>query len=126
MPRQTYTIDGSNFDDLDGFYEEISRVLIPGEFWGRNLDAFNDVLYGGFGTPKEGFTLIWKNAARSRQLLGYEFTVKFWERRLAITGNPALKIKLEKAKQHQGQTIFDILMEIIYDDDHPEVTLVLE
>jgi RNAse (barnase) inhibitor barstar len=122
MAEQTYIIDGNDFDDLEGLYDQISVVMLPGIVWGHNLDALNDVLYGDFGVLKEEFTLIWKNAARSRQKLGYEYTIEFWEKRLLR--NPDLKEKLEKAKQHKGQTVFDVLMEIIY--DHPQITLILE
>lgn len=65
----TYEIDGADFSTLDEFYDEISRVLIPDVYWGRNLDAFDDVLSGGFGTPEEGFTLQWTNHKLSRQRL---------------------------------------------------------
>jgi hypothetical protein len=37
-PKPTYEIDGSRFATLEGFYDEVSRVLIPGADWGRNLD----------------------------------------------------------------------------------------
>jgi RNAse (barnase) inhibitor barstar len=40
---------------LEAFYDEISRVLVPGHDWGRNLDAFEEILKGGWGTPAEGF-----------------------------------------------------------------------
>jgi RNAse (barnase) inhibitor barstar len=69
----TFEIDGANFSTLDEFYEEISRVLVPGVYWGRNLDAFNDILRGGFGTPSGGFTLRWKNHELSRARLGRRF-----------------------------------------------------
>jgi len=69
----TYEIDGRNFSTLDGFYDEVSRVLVPGATWGRNLDAFDDVLYGGFGTPEDGFVVIWKNHDLSREALGEQF-----------------------------------------------------
>jgi hypothetical protein len=39
----------------------IARVYLdgfPGELKLLNLDAFNDILYGGFGTPEEGFVLM--------------------------------------------------------------------
>jgi RNAse (barnase) inhibitor barstar len=65
-----YEIDGANFSTLEGFYDEFSRVVIPGVSWGHNLDAFDDVLYGGFGTPDDGFVLRWKNHDLSRQRLG--------------------------------------------------------
>lgn len=53
--KKIYEIDGAHFSTLEDFYDEISRVLIPGAYWGRNLDAFNDILRGGFSTPEEGF-----------------------------------------------------------------------
>jgi RNAse (barnase) inhibitor barstar len=51
---KTYLLDGRKMTDLDGFYDEIQRVLCPNfEFFGRNLDAFNDILRGGFGGFEE-------------------------------------------------------------------------
>ncbi|MGE0056152.1 MAG: hypothetical protein AB7S74_18305 [Hyphomicrobium sp.] len=35
-----YILDGSRITPLETFDDEISRVLIPGHEWGRNLDAF--------------------------------------------------------------------------------------
>jgi hypothetical protein len=72
---------------------EVSRVLIPGEAWGRNLDAFNDILRGGFGTPSDGFTIDWKDHALSRQRLGYCETVRHLKIRLA-TCHPASRAKV--------------------------------
>ena len=51
----TYEIDGLRFATLDEFSEEVGRNILPGVAWGQNLDAFNDVLRGGFGTPADGF-----------------------------------------------------------------------
>ena len=65
-----YEIDGRWFWTVRGFLEHFGRRVIPGASWGRNLDAFNDVLRGGFGTPEGGFTLRWKNHAKSRKRLG--------------------------------------------------------
>ena len=56
----TYTIDGKAFSTLQGFFDEISRAVIPGAEWGHNLDAFNDILRGGFGTPEGGSSLYGK------------------------------------------------------------------
>jgi len=49
--RKEFVIDGSNFSTMSGFYDEVERVLTSNLDWkiGRNLDAFNDVLKGGFG-----------------------------------------------------------------------------
>jgi RNAse (barnase) inhibitor barstar len=68
--KPIYEIDGTRFSTVEEFYDEISRVLIPDVEWGHNLDAFNDILRGGFGTPEEGFVLKWKNSALSRERLG--------------------------------------------------------
>ena len=40
-PKQVYEIDGAGFASLEGFFDEISKKLIPNAKWGRNLDAFN-------------------------------------------------------------------------------------
>jgi RNAse (barnase) inhibitor barstar len=80
-------IDGAKFRTLNGFYDEVERKLLgPGVRWGRNLDAFNDVLRGGFGTPDAGFVLRWRRSALSRKRLGV---------------------------RRGGQQLFDTLVEII-------------
>jgi hypothetical protein len=80
--KVVYEIDGRDFATLEEFYGVVSRVLIPGAKWGHNLDAFNDILRGGFGTPEGGFILRWKNSAVSRERLGYPETVRQLDRRL--------------------------------------------
>ena len=117
LPKPKYEIDGSRFSTLEGFYEEITRVLItPGQPWGHNLDAFNDILRGGFGTPEGGFILRWVNSELSRQRLAYPETVRQLERRLRRchpTGVSHVRQQLEAAKCGEGPTVFDWLIEII-------------
>jgi RNAse (barnase) inhibitor barstar len=111
-----YEIDGKNFSTLEEFYDEISRVLIPGAWWGRNLDAFNDILRGGFGTPDGGFTLRWLNHDVSRQRLGYAETVRQLELRLQRchpSNRESVAAELAQAQAHTGPTVFDWLIEII-------------
>jgi len=111
-----YEIDGSRFASLEEFFEEVSRVLVPGQWWGRNLDAFNDILRGGFGTPSGGFTIDWKNHVLSKQRLDYEETVRQLEIRLAVC-NPESRDKvlgdLERARAQEGPTVFNWLVDII-------------
>ena len=45
-------IEGTAFDDFEGFQREFSRLLTD-YAWNGNLDAFNDILRGGFGTPED-------------------------------------------------------------------------
>lgn len=71
--KRIYEIDGNNFSDLNSFYTELSTKVLKTSEWGHNLDALNDVLRGGFGTPDEGFILIWDNSSVSRQALKDKF-----------------------------------------------------
>ena len=56
MAKAVYEIDGR--DTLEEFCGVVSWVLIGGAEWGRNLDAFNEMLRGGFDPPAGGFTLL--------------------------------------------------------------------
>jgi|SRR5579862_971234 RNAse (barnase) inhibitor barstar len=80
--KQVYEIDGIEFSSLEGFCDEVSPKLIPDAVWGKNLDAFNDILRGGFGTPEGGFVLRWLNSNESREQLGFAETVRQLRRRL--------------------------------------------
>jgi RNAse (barnase) inhibitor barstar len=100
-PLPVLEIDGARFDDLEGFWDEVSRQLIPGAEWGRNLDAFNDILRGGFGTPEDGFVLRWTNSQRSRLALGFEETVRWLERKVERChpdNVPSVRSDLEAAR----------------------------
>ena len=114
--KKIYEIDGLDIQSLDDFYEVVSTILIPGANWGRNLDAFNDILRGGFGTPDEGFILRWKNSAVSRERLGYPETLNWLHKKLRRchpVNRPIVRQEIADAENNEGQTIFDILVEII-------------
>jgi RNAse (barnase) inhibitor barstar len=116
MQKPEYVIDGEKFSVLEEFYEEIERVLIPGAAWGRNLDAFNDILRGGFGTPEGGFVLRWRQSDLSRKRLGYVETVRQLQARLNRchpTNRAGVADSLERARSGTGPTVFDWLVEII-------------
>jgi RNAse (barnase) inhibitor barstar len=111
-----YVLDGSRIDSLEAFYDEISRVMIPDRAWGRNLDSFNDILWGDFRTPAEGFTIKWSHSATSRQRLGYAETTRQLEYRLARchpTNREDVQSQLADARTGVGPTVFDWLVEII-------------
>jgi RNAse (barnase) inhibitor barstar len=113
-------LDGAAFDDLEGFYDEVSRKLIPGAAWGRNLDAFNDILRGGFGTPPGGFIVRWKHSDLSRARLGHAETARVLRHRLT-TCHPLnvsrVTTELEAATRKEGPTIFDVVVEILRDHE---------
>jgi RNAse (barnase) inhibitor barstar len=112
---QKFTLDGRSFNDLAGFYEAIGATLGT-QGWGRNLDAFNDILRGGFGTPEEGFVLRWEHSAASAETLGWDETIRYLQRKLKSChpdNIPYVQKDLEAARRQEGQTLFDIIVEII-------------
>jgi RNAse (barnase) inhibitor barstar len=114
--KRVYEIDGARFSTLEGFFDEISRVLVPRVPWGRNLDAFNDILRGGFGTPEDGFVLLWIRSDVSRERLGYPETVRQLEMQLQRchpSHRTSIVGRIEAAKRGEGPTVFDWLIDII-------------
>jgi len=130
MQRKLIVINGENFYDMESFYIEIDKVMTKDLTWktGHNLDAFNDLLRGGFGMFEylEPIELIWKNSEKSRKDLGFTETIKCYEASLR-TCHPSnadgLKRDIENAKQGKGTTLFDLIIEIIEDHEHIELQL---
>ena len=113
--RPELAIDGARFSDFDGFAREFSRLL-AGHQWHGNLDAFNDLLRGGFGTPENGWTLKWFNSEQSRSALGYAATVQRLEQ-LFLTCHPSnrppIQGRISHARRGHGPTLFDEIVDII-------------
>lgn len=115
-------INGSHFSDLEGFYEEVSRLFMEDEDWKvGTLDGFDDILYGFEGE------MIWKESQKSKQDLGFGVTKAFYENKIR-QGKPynieLIQQKLDELVAGTGQTLFEILVEII--ESHKNITLVLE
>lgn len=126
MNKRIYILNGNNFSNLEEFWEEIGYVLmeVRNAHWGRNLDAFHDILCGGWGTPDDGFILVWEKSNLSRERLGYPETVRQLEKRLQTchpTGREITRTKIELAKQNKGNTVFDWLVEIIKEEQSVEL-----
>ena len=114
---QSYMVDGNEFSTLEEFSEHFSQRVLDGSYrWRGSLDAFNDILRGGFGTPEEGFRLVWEHSELSRNRLGYAETSRQLELRLRNchpTNRSAVGAELEDAEDGKGPTVFDWLVEII-------------
>ncbi len=129
-----YEIDGERFSTQEEFYDELDRAMQLSA-WGHNLDAFNDILRGGLGTPEEGFAIRWKNHSTSKLRLGYPelFANSGCDWSDAILSNHAdVSRYLRDAEQEKDQTVFDWLVEIIRRhgcggaEQHDGVELVLD
>jgi RNAse (barnase) inhibitor barstar len=109
------TIDGAAFDDFEGFQRAFS-ALLSNYTWRGNLDAFNDILRGGFGTPEEPWVLRWVNADTSRRVLGHDATVRHLEE-IVRTCHPSNVVRLQeriaRARRAEGPTLFDEIIEIL-------------
>ncbi len=115
-PRTEYVIDGTKFTTLSETAAEFTTTLGLDTPWGGNLDAFNDILRGGFGTPDDGFVLIWQHSNLSSERLGYSETIKWLENNIEtchLTNVPHMQQRLDSARRGEGQTLFDVLVEII-------------
>jgi len=130
--RHTVVLDGANFSSMGEFYAEISRLLAPGEKPIRNLDALNDLLRGGFGETEayEPLAIVWKNAAKSREDLGREATIDYYEERLPRV-HPKNRERAEKRladiRNGVGPTLFDQIIALIErTDTGHDCTLTLE
>jgi Barstar (barnase inhibitor) len=99
-------VDEANFSDIDGFAREFSRLLCH-YTWHGNLDAFNDILRGGFGTPEDGWALRWLNSELSRAALGQDATIR-WLEQILLTCHPSnranVRTRISDARRGAGPT----------------------
>src|SRR5690349_10362116 len=104
-----YEMDGTAFRNYDEFAAYFSNRVLREHRWNGNLNAFNDILRGGFGTPEEGFTLRVVNTDAARRALGYSETVRLIETALKVA-DPSRRAELERqladAQRGIGQTMF--------------------
>lgn len=126
MEQAVFEIDGTAFEDFDGFIREFDRGFVSrvGGNWTGNLDAFNDYLSWA-DTP---CAIRWRQSNKSRDSLGHAAMAEW------LTGNltrchPAnvesVQERLDNARNGNGPTLFDWLVEIIHDNED-YVELILE
>ncbi|WP_415327775.1 ribonuclease inhibitor [Chryseobacterium sp. MMS23-Vi53] len=120
--KKMTVINGSHFSNMEGFYEEISQLFMKDENWKvGTLDGFDDILYG------IDSDITWKNSQKSKEDLGFDLTKEFYENKIRI-GKPfnvkLIQQKLNELIDGNGQTLFEILIEII--ESHKNITLILD
>lgn len=122
------TLEGRAVHDIASFYAEINRVFMSDEDWhlGPSLDALDDMLYGAYGAlaGHAHVHLHWKDIAHSCQALGVTATRAWLQAKLDSPGSfnrAHVSAQLQALERGDGQTYFDIVMQIIA--AHPNVTL---
>jgi len=119
--KKMTVINGGHFSDLEGFYEEVSLLFMKNEDWKvGTLDGFDDILYG------VDSDITWKDSQKSREDLGFDLTKEFYDNKIRI-GKPfnieLIQQKLDDLIDGNGQTLFEILIEII--ESHQNIKLIL-
>lgn len=122
MERKKIIIDGNNFSTLSEFFDETNRILSkdPDVCRGHNFSAFHDLLRGGFGVFEYGESVdfIWVNSEKSRADLGYDETVRYYERLLEKchpSNRGSVQKHLDSAKNHEEATLFEMIVGHITD-----------
>jgi RNAse (barnase) inhibitor barstar len=120
--KKMTVINGGHFSNMEGFYEEISQLFMKDEDWKvGTLDGFDDILYG------IDSDITWKDFEKSKEDLGFDATKDFYEKKIR-QGKPynvkLIQQKLDQLIDGNGQTLFEILIEII--ESHQKITLILD
>src|SRR5690606_33285308 len=86
MIKKEILIDGKRIYDKSSLYAEINRQFMQKESWqlAESLDAFDVLLYGGFGANKENeeVKILWLNFENKKNTFGLEFTRHFYLEKL--------------------------------------------
>jgi RNAse (barnase) inhibitor barstar len=120
LVRRTVEIDGRDFRTLDEFFEVIGAALIPGERWGKNLDAFNDILCWPLARDPEPYILMWRRAKLSQRRLNHGAAAMHWHDVIRVGGgkpSAGQADQLARAERCEGPTAFDWIVQII--EQHP-------
>lgn len=115
-------INGGHFSDLEEFYNEVSELFMNDEDWKvGTLDGFDDILY------RIDSDITWKNSQKSKEDLGFDLTKEFYENKIR-QGKPfnieLIQQKLDDLTDGKGQTLFEILVEIL--KSHQNINLILD
>jgi RNAse (barnase) inhibitor barstar len=123
------TIQGGDITDIASFYKEVNRVFMQDESWkiGQSLDAFHDLLYGGFGLMHghAAIRIMWKDIEKSKQALGFEPTKHYYLKKLeqdSPFNKNYFSKKLKELEEGNGPTYFDIIIEIL--SEHEKIILI--
>ncbi|TWU59506.1 barstar family protein [Crateriforma conspicua] len=114
MDRTTFEINGNSFQDFAGFVAEFNREFVThvGGKWNGNLDAFNDYL----SWTNAHSIIRWSNSAKSRNDLGHDAMADWLSDNLQKchpSNRPSVHSRLDNAKNKNGPTLFDTLVEIM-------------
>ncbi len=114
-----YILNGNAFKDLNGFIQEFSKMVNnESGYFGKDLDSFDDCLFGGYGLENPCI-IIWENSSESKKVLDYEALLNWCKGKLEKRnyldedGFNYLVSSCENAKNNVGPTLFDQIVDRI-------------
>jgi hypothetical protein len=120
-----YTVDGRGVRSFDDFITAMNLGLVQpaGGLWHGNLDALNDYL----SWPDDAeYELELLGAGNCIATLGHEAQAE-WLRTHILTCHSAnvadMQSRLKRAEAREGETLFDIIREIIAANPHVHLVL---
>lgn len=122
-----YKIDGTKVKDFESFITEMNKNFISkhgDSVWNGNLDAFNDYL----NWPQSKYQFVFENSESIKEGLSFEATLLWLTNKLERchpSNTDSVSKEIELAKSKKGQTLYDIILEII-EDNKDKVSLVLK
>jgi hypothetical protein len=118
--QRVVEIDGRDFRTLEGFFGVVGTALIPDQRWGKNFEAFNDILCWPLARDPEPYVLVWRRSNLSRPRLDHRAAEQYWQELIRAGGGKPSKWQAEqlaRAERCEGPTAFDWIVEII--EGHP-------
>ena len=114
--KKIYELDGDKIKSLEDFFAVFGEMVNgKGGYFGKNMDSFDDCLFGGYGLDEQ-VEIEWKNHKVSSAHLGYQALVDWCEAQirngdyLDKEGLAYLEKTLDEARKKSGDTMFDILV----------------
>lgn len=127
MPKPSHTIDGSSCRDFPSTIAEFNRAFERWwgkDYWNGNLDGFNDLV--DWVHDGEPYVLVWSQSDLARRQLGHQAMAAWLTSKLSQC-EPGYgahwKEQLAEVQQGRGQTLFDLLVEIITEHDQIELRM---
>jgi Barstar (barnase inhibitor) len=112
--KPTFEIDGLRFHTLEEFFDEVSEILIPGADWGRNLDAFNDILRGPDRSATARLSGIGRAWIMEPDGDGFGFTAEGWARREELLREAEDRIERERSDPPDTSNLSDAAMALLH------------
>ena len=117
--KKKYQLEGGKIQSLEDFFSVFGEMVNgTGGYFGKDLDSFDDCLFGGYGL--DGTSEIeWKNHKEAAKKLGYQELASWCRNRiksgdyLDLDGLDSLNQTLENAEKRVGPTLFDKIVETI-------------